>query len=83
MDHTRSQELPLRTGSHFLDHLQALPLREPHGGSLARELRAADWYPAGGRALRGPSTGRELAVLGVEVGEGLLDLITIYPPKRG
>lgn len=85
MSQTRLQELPLRTGRHFLDRLhERFPDADLTEGSLGRELRAADWYPAGGRAFYAVRRlGGEIAVLVVEVREGLLDLITIYPPKRG
>jgi hypothetical protein len=85
MSHTRSPELPLRTGRHFLDRLhERFPKARLTEGGLARELRAADWYPAGGRVFYAVRRlGNELAVLVVEVRDGLLDLITIYQPKPG
>lgn len=85
MSPTRSPELPLRIARHFLDRLhERFPQLALTEGSLARELRAADWYPAGGRAFYAVRRlGGEVAVLVVEVQDGLLDLVTIYPPKRG
>lgn len=76
-------ELPLRLADHFLDRLhERFPELSLTEGSLARELRAAEWYPAGGRAFYAVRRfGERVAVMVVELREGLMDLITIYQPR--
>lgn len=84
MDGLRSFPTSLRVNRHFLERLhERFPRVDLTEGQLAQELEGAGWYPAGGRAFYVlQKFGDELAVIVVEVREGLLDLLTVYPPNR-
>lgn len=77
------QPFALRLAPHFLHRVKErfsdVTWTE---GSILRELEAADWYPAGGRAFyavrRSP---HRVVVFVVDIRDGLLDLMTVYMPR--